>query len=478
MPSVNRDSINASSPDDTLCVGPAELPKPNASVGVSSAQGNEVTPWSQDPSQTEQQQSHPLDVGPTCSPQELQRAMHQAKRENALDALTNAMPTIHAAVAESSGNSGAYNERLLEFSSFAAKDPSFQNMLKTFSKAEISEALGRLVRDAAPDASDGDVKAIRNRLVSELDQHVLVGSAAQLRGAVVEKLETAASNFDKTANDPKQLAQLADTLRKLENPSASIAQRAQASMLRGSLGLPAQSSIDAGALRSALQAQAKLIHHEGERINSAGETTLYRALLVHSEVGGLSDAAPGSWAAGGPRAVLARGHSDEQAIANAKLASAVVLGIASGGMGLGAAGTLGFGTSAGAGLGVGFGAGMAAAFNAPGVLNAWKEIDHARAGVAAGTADGNAVVAAERKAWVETAEAGVAVFTAGGLAAHAGGAHAATGLADATLKHAATDGVAELAIGGTARVVHHKLEPEALGSKGDAVNQLRAATAR
>jgi hypothetical protein len=462
MPSVNRDAINASSPDDTSCVGPAELPKSNASVSVSSAQGNEVTPWSQDPSQPVQA-PQPQEVGPTCSPQELQRAMQMQSRENAIDALTDALPKLREAVAAESGNFGTYNTSLLDFASAAQKDPSFRKMLKTFSRDEISEALGRLVRDVAPDASDRDVKAIRGRLVSELDQHVVVASAAELRRAVVEKLETAASNFDKTANDPKQLAQLVDTLRRLESPSASGEQRAQASMLRGALGLPAQSSIDAGALRSALGAQARLIHHEGERINSAGETTLYRALLVHSEVSGLSDAAPGSWAAGGPRAVLARGHSDEQAIANAKLASAVMLGIASGGMG----------------LGVGLSAGMAGAFNAPGVINAWKEIDHARAGVAAGTADGNAVVAAERKAWIETAEAGVAVVAAGGLAAHAAhGGHAATGLADATLKHAMTDGVFELVLGLSARGIHHAVEPDALASKGGAMKQLRAASSR
>lgn len=473
MPTVNRESINTSLPEDQGCNVVSSPTTSSATTSGSTPQGNDVTPWWPGQEQAPSP-SVPLEAGPPCSPQELQLAMQaQRNHENAVIALTNSLEPMRGAIEASKGNPGEYSVKLHEFELFVNKDPAFQKMMKTFSRAEISEALGRLVRDAAPNASEAHVSSIRDRLVSEIDQRILVGSAQEIRKAVVEKLETAASNFEKTANDPKELAQLADTLRQLEGPSATSAQRAQAEMLRGALGLAPEASLDPSSVRSALIAQAKLIGHEAERMSSAGETTLYRSLLLHSEVSGPSAAAPGSWAAQGPRAVLGRAHSDEQAIAAAKIVSAVALGVASGGMGLSVGLT---GTAGSAAL---FGGGMAAVFNAPGVITAWKEIDHARAGVAAGTADASAVKAATRKAWIETAELVIAAGTAGALGAHAvrhGVGHGvAEAVADATLKHAASDGGAELAIGAVALGAHHATQPEAIGSKGDGVNQAREA---
>lgn len=458
--------VTSSSVDQNVCIGPtqeAEQSGTSAAVAPKSSESAQNSCVDYGVSREPVASSAPASAdGPTCSPQELERQQAaQRKWDTAINALTNNLRNLVAVVDASNGNPGTYNTALLTFAVGIEKDADFKKMLATFSREEISEALLRLARDAAPRASEAEVRSVRDRLVSEIDQRLLVTTSRDMQRAAVAKLNAAASNFEKTASDPQALRDISNTLNRLEAPSATAAQRAQAAMLRGALGLENDARpVNPFTLQAALQKQAALIRHEASRVSTAGENTLYRSLLVHSKVDAGPRPEPGSWADNGVRNVLARGHSDEETIKAAKMLTAVALGAASGGMGLG---TL-------------VGMGATALSNAVPVLNAWMEIDHARAGVSAGTADSNAAVAAERKAWLETAEAAAAIGTAGVLGAHAGLLPSATlDTSSHVVVTAAKDAASELVINGAAVAAEHITAPEAAGAKGDAVSRARDA---
>jgi hypothetical protein len=295
-------------------------------------------------------------------------------------------------------------------------------------------------------------------------------AAQRMRDLVRNKLEEAAQTFETTAAQPLQLAALAAAINEKEGPNANATQRAEAKVLRATLGLEDDGQrVTADSLASALEARAALMRREAGKIGSAGENTLYRALLTH-DVRGLfaseQGVRAGSWAAEGLDAVHARGKEDEEQIATAKLVTSVALAGVTGGAGLGVLGT------------VLMGAGTTAAINAPEVLVAHHEVGGAAAGASAGTAAVDAEEVARRHAWLKTFEAAASTALGGALGAVGGaGGHEVESVVDHTAKHIATHMAAHFLGDKVLETAVHALEYERGEASGhDAVSGARRAS--
>lgn len=354
---------------------------------------------------------------------------------------TSAAPEQHNAVESWSGNPAQFetlaagldaqwdqvaavaNQKktaLNDFSTHLAGSSEGLAMLRTNSKEEILDGMELQLRAANPRLTDAEVQDLKQKLGSEIHGVIRETTAPALKKAVYEKLQSSAQSFERFAKDPKKVRELAHELANLDSPGMGQDKQA-AAQLRKHLGLTEDEVITPKSLSDAMLARANLMRNESERVFSGGDNTLYRSLMLHSEIGpkALKDMGvkPGSWAAGGTEVVNARGEADESAIEYAKQGSAMVLSGVERGLGLhGPASML-----------------TTAAFNVPHLLNAWREVDSAEAGLSAGTVSRRAEAHAERKAWFASAEAGLSTLLAGIEGAHASG-HAVPGIEDTTAK--------------------------------------------
>lgn len=326
----------------------------------------------------------------------------------------------------------------------------------------VRQGVEQRLRTANPKLSRDELATRTDLAMKHLGECVKIESAQRMRHAAQRRLEAAANEFASTAKKPDDLAKLSATINALESPRATPGQRAQASVLRATLGLENDGRrVTPDALAAALTSRATLMHEEAGKLAGAGENTLYRALLTHDVRGLVADEAkvrPGSFAAQGLDAVRARGESDEEQLATAKLLTSVALA----------------GATAGLGLGVLAGMGVTAALNAPEVLVAHHEVGGAAAGASAGTAALDAQEVAERRAWLKTWEAAASVAFAGALGA--GGGHAVESVADHTARHIAQHAALHGAADGALMLGAHALESEKGEASGeDALSRARRA---
>lgn len=381
--------------------------------------------------------------GGGVSAQELQRQLAAGTQKEKV--ITDAFASVYRQLEKAIATDG---RDVQPFVNAVTSRPEFSRALSTLSREEMQEGLTRLVRDARPELTPAEQKEIVGRLSKHIDEFVLVNSAKRLSERVAQKLEQSAVGFEATAKNPEQVQAIVKHLAKLESLGATNAQKKEAVALRAALGLPQDDrQVTPTALRESLNARAALMRHEGERVFAAGQTTTYRNVMLHSGLNEefLREAGikPGSWAARGSEAVIARGESDEHAIERSKQLSAVALAMASGDNRV-------------------LNAAAAAAFGSLSVMAAEHELEAARAGLSAGTADLSAEDVAQNK--LDVSQKALAASVA--IAAVMPHAH---GLDDAVNRVA--EGVVELSLGQTEAIVEKAKRPEARGVQGDGVTR-------
>lgn len=327
----------------------------------------------------------------------------------------------------------------------------------------VRQAVEQRLRAAHPNQGPKALAEKTELAMARLGDCVKTQAAARMRHAAHERLGAAAKEFRATAGKPGDLQALAATVNALERPGATAAQRAQAEVLRGTLGLESDGrQVTPDALAQALSGRAAVMEKEAHHLAGAGSNTLFRTLLTHDVRGLVADGAgvrPGSWAAEGLDAVHQRGESDEAQLAMAKLVAGVALA----------------GATAGLGLGVIAGMGATAAINAPEVLVAHHEVAGAAAGASAGTAAVDAQEVAQRRAWLKTYEAAASTAFAGVLGA-AGGHGAVQSVADHTAAHIAEHAAFHGAVDGALMHQAHTLEFQRGAATGeDAIARARRA---
>lgn len=435
MPAVNRNAFQ-STVEDAQCLSPepqapVARPAPNTS--------DAVIPYSQGP-ELGGFSSATTDVGPTCSPQELQRS---AQVQAAVDEAISRKKLGAFVAAGDSASDSARNARY-GFISSLTETESFEKLTKNYSAKELSDALRTSIREAAPNASDAEVSEAHQRLMGHCREIVLQQATSAMKNNASRALRDASDNFEKTAGDPRAVRELVSTVRALGGDRAAE--------VRQSLGLEG-GVIDEKTLTDALRTRSRELRTEARNLEGAGDVTVYRSLLLHSQVAA-KPGVPGSWASEGKALVMARGDADEHSIHYAKLASSVVLAAATGGLGIGSL----------------ISVGSVAAFNAPSLNATAHEIGRAKVAVSAGTADANAVTAAERKLMVEVAEAGASMVMAG-ASGHLGPTEMA--LSDAA-KHGGVHAAKELGLGVATMGLGAAVTPDERGTQGNGLAQARA----
>lgn len=366
------------------------------------------------------------DEAPTFSPHDLQlQAERLTRKQGALeDGFTAVLQPLQEA-AQSSGQAD------LAFIAAAMGSEQLKTMLKTLSRSEVNEGVRRIVADTLPDASNGEVQKVTARLMSHLGTAVTTETAQRLRETVVDTLHDAARRFTAAANDPREVLQITTTYAELTAPWATDAQRAAAEKMASVFGLPGSGkTLSQSEVRGALIERGALIQNEAGQMQRAGENTLYRSLLLHSQVGPAlierSGIQPGSWAERGLARVQERGVADENALKISKFTSSIAL----------------IAVSGGAGLGVTAAALAGAGYESANLSTAWHDVDRAGAGASAGTAAANAESIARRKATFDTVAAGVTVVAGAALgSAIHGDPHS---VIDFTARNVAIESAAEL----------------------------------
>lgn len=355
---------------------------------------------------------------------ELQAQLTQerrAKKSQLNEAMRDLWPAL---VGLTEASASARPAAALGVAARAAESKTFLAAASSMPREEVRAAVEETLRNAEPGLSKAQLANLTALVMNELGQTLRTNATQRMRELVVSKMDAAAGNFRRTAEDPAQLKQLIGNLAKLERPGATAAEHARAAQLRGALGLKPDQAATVDTLATALKARAGLMEREASEWRGKGENTIYRSLLTH-DVGRLYEEQagiqPGSWASEQVAAVKEQGETDERRIAGVKFATSIALGAATAGMGLGAA----------------FAVGMTAAYNSPEVMAAVHGIDSADAGAAAGTAAPDAGVVARRNATVKTGEAVLATVTAGLMASDE--PHVGKELAEHILEHAAVE---------------------------------------
>ncbi|MBL8918223.1 MAG: hypothetical protein JNJ54_05145 [Myxococcaceae bacterium] len=378
------------------------------------------------------------EVGPACSPAELQR-LADAEKANG-KALQKGFSTILEPLGQFIDCQDQRTRPAL--AAAMAKSDEFQKMLKTVPRELVELAVEDLISQRLPNATPEEKQNVQRAFAREVNHNVRTNTAQQLRESVTHQLEVATERFERAAGDPKQLDLMLATLARFEAPPASAENRAAASALREALGVASDGQVTRESLSQSLKERAALMRQEAHIVGGGGETTLYRTLKLHSGMAKAMQAEqgvkPGSWSASGPALVESRAEADANLVAGSKLVSSIAMGVTGGFLAV-------------------------AAFNAPHLNAKWAEVDRARAGLSAGTADRSAVTAAERELVVAAGEAVFATFMARESSLLAHHSHDALKM----LGHPAAEGLA----GGLALQVEHAIKPAAQGVDGDGVSR-------
>lgn len=330
-----------------------------------------------------------------------------------------------------------------------SSSPQVDRMLSEVPRELVEKGIEAMVRDARPSASPREVGEFTKRISADIDERLRTDVAQKLRKSVSSKLEQAATQLERDSKDPKTLATMTSQLAKWESPSATNEQKALAVSARDLLGLGSD-TVTPERLSQALQSRAALVRDEANNVHSAGETTLYRSLALHSAAAAsllkAEGIKPDSWAAEGLASVKAKAARDDGDLSNVKTASNMALGFIGGAMGWNKA------TSAVAPI----------ALNAGALANSYQHIDRARAGALAGTSSDDMVSTAKLEFRVEAAEVGLASALAGWSAD-----------GKPSFQHANQHAVSEAALADTAHAVEHWLHPHASGAPSSTMNALR-----
>ncbi|MFO0601055.1 MAG: hypothetical protein U0228_37445 [Myxococcaceae bacterium] len=448
---------NTITPKNDFCIETPETPETNETVQAqpvpAKQTSNQVSAWEGSTTSSAENQSVESSSIQTVSPYELQQQQANEARQNALvDAgLQSVGKGLDALVADEP-------EAELTLSSRVSSSPDFKRMLERVPREQVLDVVAFAFKKMNPRLTEAEVKKLTATFARHVDQFVRGEAAQRLKEDVASQLHRGAQQFNTTAANEAELQGLVAVLGKLESPGASKEDHARAADLRRRLGLD-----DAAAtvpnLRAALRVRAGLMEREARTVAESGETTLYRNLALHTG-GERAGVARGSWASEGKDLIERRATTDERELVVAKVLSSAALGVASGGAAwaaeLGAAGAMGLGAT------------TAVAYNAPGLVNAFEEIDRAKAGDSAGTTDSRAVEFAKRKAAIAVAETATSAVMAGSHAAHV-----AHGVAQNFLTQGLATGAQDVALGSAAYGLENVVHPKGQQLHGTPLDELK-----
>jgi hypothetical protein len=429
---------------------------------------NQVTAWSGEAPTPTHDVAH---EGEQLSPAQLQaRAAKEAAAINLLDA---GLRRLEERVPNMTRGDDAERKSAALATTAVLGSAQFMAAVRQLPRETVQAEVSLLVRETATNVSPERQQVLVERMMGHLDEGLRTDAAQRMKDVAVAQLKTAATQFHDAAGDLIQREGLVASLKRLEAPGATAAQQDQAVLLRSGLGLPAEGAVTTQSLGVALDARAKLMREEADKLTGAGDNTLYRALLtqdVSAQWAKQAGIEPGSYSARQLATVRERGESDERQLTGAKLTATVAMGLVT----AGTVTAMGLGVSSAAALG---GAG-AASMNVAAVGTAWHEVDAARAGASAGTAAADAELAALHNAKVKTAEAVVEVGAGAAFAAskavsvahevalvEAGGAAHHAGVA-AEVLHAGEHFLKELGVEGAITVGAHAVEQSPTQASG------------
>ncbi len=436
------------------------------SVKVSPPSSSKVEPWSGGAPQG----APCTPSGPSVSGQELaaQSVREAAERRTALTALGNLQGPISKLAAKHPDPIGFFGNVTLRGNEvgFALgdtlHDPQFSSAAAKLSAADVRSAVAEQVKKAWPQCTPKEAEQLKQYFMGQVAESLREGAAPRLQKLATKMLDDAGKAFEKTAADPAAVKALAQRLTDMADPLAEIEDQLAVKDLRASFGLdPEKVNVSPEELTRGLHERAALLKDEARKMQYHDRLTVFRA-LAEQDVGPLFKQAAGvredSFLAAQIDGVKAVGQSEAQTIKTVKLWSAVAATLFTGGLG-----------------GVGMSMGVSLSMASPSVLQAWQQVDTAKAGESAGTMKAGAAEEAHRNAVIATGEAAVVAVTAAGAehalhhVAETLAAPAVVHMADQIVKNVFNAGI-ELGVETIAGAGTHALE-ESLADEGHASGQ-------